>query len=124
MSENGKIATDGEDMNLLPRHDKAVIPVDKFTKYCLNPDAQPDKALAFHQALGYDMTNYNRLIANIRHNIPNFPAVPKGDDGHGMKYEVLMSLYGPNCKNAKVMTAWIDDKKNGEMRLISAYVDK
>ena len=68
MPINGIISTDGEDMSLLPRHDEAVISVDKFTKYCLNPDAQPDKALAFHQALGYDVTNYYGLIANIRHN--------------------------------------------------------
>ena len=35
-----------------------------------------------------------------------------------------MELKGANGKKAKVLTAWIDDEKAGEMRLVSAYIDK
>ena len=107
MPKNGIIAADGEDMILLPRHDEAVIPVEKFTKYCLNPDVQPDKALAFYKSLGYDMTNHNRLIANIRHNLTEFSATPKGHKGWGETYECIMNLNGPNGKNANVLTSWV-----------------
>jgi hypothetical protein len=116
-------AGDGE-MEILPRHDEAVIPVNKFMKHCLDPEGDYDKAVAFDLALGYNKSNANRLIANIRHNLPNFPAMPKGDAGFGMKYEVVMNLTGPNGKTAKVLTAWIDDSKSKEMRLTNAYIDR
>lgn len=35
-----------------------------------------------------------------------------------------MELAVPNGKTAKVITAWIDDKSTGEMRLVSSCVDK
>ena len=121
--ESGIICTDGEDMNLLPRHDKAVIPIEKFTEYCLNPKKDIDKATAFSDALGYNEHNAYRLIANIKHNLSNFPAIQKGDLGFGMRHEVIMNLTGPNGKSANVLTGWIDDKINGEMRLTTAHVD-
>lgn len=77
---------------LLPKRDSAAIPIQKFTGYALNPDKQPDKAVAFSLALGYNMSNADDLV--------------------------------PNGKTAKVITAWIDDAKTKEMRLVSAYVDK
>ena len=109
---------------LLPKRDSAAIPIQKFTGYALNPDKQPDKAVAFSLALGYNMSNADDLVRNIHDNLSNFPALSKGDDGYGMRYEVPMNLLGPNGKTAKVITAWIDDAKTKEMRLVSAYVDK
>ena len=117
-------SSQGENMNRLPKIDEAVISIEKFTKYCLDPKADRDKAIAFKEALGYNLDNANRLIANIRHNLPYYPAKPKGDLGYGMRYEVIMNLTGPNGKTAKVLTAWIDDAKNGQMRLTTAHVDK
>ena len=40
-----------------------------------------------------------------------------------MTYEVIMDIIGPNGKMAKVLTAWSDDKNNGEMRLTTVHVD-
>lgn len=109
---------------LLPKRDSAAIPIQKFTGYALNPDKQPDKAVAFSLALGYNMSNADDLVCNIHDNLSNFPVLSKGDDGYGMRYEVSMNHWGPNGKRAKVITAWIDDAKTKEMRLVSAYVDK
>ena len=39
-------------------------------------------------------------------------------------YEVVMNLVGPNGKAAKVLTGWIDDKNNGEMRLTTVHIDR
>ena len=110
--------------SLLPKRKVAIIHVEKFTGYVLNPQKDPDKAFAFMSALGYDINNTDALISNIRANLSGFPAIDKGDKGYGKLYEVRMDLTGPNGKNAKVITAWIDDKRTGEMRLVSAYVDK
>jgi hypothetical protein len=111
-------------MKVLPRADKAVIPTEKFTQYVLNPDKDPDKAMAFSSALGYKLSNADKLIQNIRENIERFNATEKDDLGHGKRYEVIMVLTGANGKRANVLTAWIDDMRTGEIRLINAYVDK
>jgi len=109
-------------MIVLPCYEQAVIPVRKFTDYALNPENQPHKALAFKLALGYDLNNYDKLINNIKHNIGKFLAKTKLNKGFGDTYEVILTLVGENGKTANVLTGWIDDIKNNEMRLTSIYV--
>ena len=107
----------------LPKYERSVIPKAKFTEYALNPAKDPDKAKAFELALGYTSENADHLIEQIRSNLPLYKAVEKGDRGYGMTYEVIMDITGPNGKTAKVLTAWIDDRNNGEMRLTTVHVD-
>jgi hypothetical protein len=64
------------------------------------------------------------LIENIHSHLGDFPCKEKGDKGYGMMYEVFMNLIGDNGQSANVLTAWIKDRRNGELRLISAYVKK
>jgi hypothetical protein len=111
-------------MNILPRAEKAVIPIEKFTLYALNAERESNKAAAFNLALGYNIANADKLIENIRRNIFLYPAVEKSNKGYGKVYEVKMRLTGENGKTAAVITGWIDDIETGEMRLTSAYVDK
>ena len=108
----------------LPRYTDAVIPKEKFTEYALNPEKDPNKAKAFQLALGYTKENADELIQQIYNRLSEYSAKEKPDNGWGKRYEVKMDLSGPNGKTAKVITAWIDDKKTGEMRLTSVYVDK
>lgn len=96
------------------------LPVAKFTGYALNPDKDINKATAFKKALGYDMTNADDLIDNILDHVDESKLVAKTDKGHGMLYEYVMQLIGPNGKKANVLTAWIQDGK--KKRLTSAYV--
>lgn len=101
-------------MNVLPNASAAVIPIEKFTEYALNPDVQEDKAVAFELALGYTLKNAQKLIDNIRENLSKFPAVPKGNlKGYEEVYEVETMLIGENGKTAKVLTGWIDDTETG-----------
>lgn len=108
----------------LPRYQEASIPRAKFTEYALNPSKDADKAEAFRKALGYTLENADDLIEQINAKLPEYNAVEKGDRGWGMTYEVVMDITGLNGKTAKVLTAWIDDKNSGEMRLTTAHVDK
>ena len=110
-------------MSILPKADKAIISLDKLKKYALSPEADPNKTKAFKLALGYDQTNADKLIKNIRDNLNKFDATQKGNFGYGEKYEVIMILTGENGKTAKVLTAWIDDIETGEMRLITLHID-
>ena len=111
-------------IGVLPKAYEAVIPIEKFTKYALDPIKSRGKWIAFKDALGYDLDNVNLLVDNIQQNIMNFPADIKGDKGFGMTYAALMELMGVNGKKASVLTAWLDDKETGIMRLTSAYVKK
>jgi len=111
-------------MKLLPNAENVVIPIEKFRDYALNHERKPDKAAAFMDALGYDLSNVQALINNLRKNIKNFRAIEKPDNGYGIRYEVMMTLTGINGKKANVLTAWIIDRDTGKTRLISAYVTK
>ena len=103
---------------------EAHIPTAKFTQYALNHDKSPDKATAFKNALGYDLDNVEKLIANIERNINKFPIVEKPDTGYGKRFQIVLELTGENGKTAKVLTAWIIDKETNEIRLTTIYVDK
>lgn len=111
-----------DDIILLPNYQEAVIPQEKFTQYALNPLKDKNKAEAFEKALGYNLSNSNKLIENIRNNIDKFSAKEKEDLGHGQRYEIIMRLLGENNKYANIKTAWIIDKDTKQTRLISAYV--
>lgn len=93
---------------------------DKFVAYALNPEKAPDKAKAFKEALGYDLSNYTDLMLNIESKIDESKFVPKDDIGYGMRYEYVIELDGPNGKKANVLTAWIQD--GDEKRMTSVYV--
>lgn len=108
--------------NPLPRYQEAVIPIRKLTHYSLDSEVQPNKAYAFEHALGYTKEDAQELIDNVMENLPFFDAVEKPDVGHGIRYQVLMTLKGKNGKYANVVAAWICDNLNNEMRLTSLYV--
>ena len=126
LKKSGKSVEKGSDSGImkLPRYKEAVIPKAKFTQYALNPNKDPDKARAFERALGYTVDNADELISQIYDKISEYEAVEKGDRGWGMSYEVVMDITGPNGKTAKVLTGWIDDKNNGEMRLTTVHIDR
>jgi len=112
---DGKIDTDKNGARF-----NGTLPKEKLIKYSLDPMKCPDKAEAFRKALGYDLNNYEDLMLNIKENIDTRKFVEKGDLGHGMRYEHIMKLKGPNGKSANVLTAWIRDGEG--LRLTSVYV--
>jgi len=111
-------------MHILPNTNNVTIQKEKFTDYILDPIKSRGKWIAFRDALGYTKSNVDLLIQNIYEQLLNYPAEYKGDKGYGKTYAVHLILTGENGKTAYVVTAWLDDLKTGEMRLISAYVKK
>lgn len=100
----------------------ADIPKDKFLRYALDPDKQPDKAKAFKLALGYTKDNYQELIDNIDSNFDMKNTISKGSNNYGNLFECVMELTGANGKKANVCTGWIVEFGQTEPRLTSAYV--
>jgi hypothetical protein len=111
-------------MNILPGADRAVIPLQKLVGYALSFVREPNKTMAFQEALGYDINNADALAENILENITKFNAIRKPDNSYGARYGVLMTLIGANGKTANVMTAWIVEYDSRETRLTSVYVTK
>jgi hypothetical protein len=111
-------------MNVLPNFENAAIPVEKLTNYSLDYDKDYDKAEAFNTALGYNLHNYEMLIGNVNANINRFEAAPKGNNGYGDVYEVIMSIMGVNGKTANVLTSWIIENGTQNPRLTNIYVTK
>ena len=96
----------------------------KLVNYALNPLVAIDKATAFEEALGYNLTNVAELIQNIKDNLPKFDVVRKPDLGYGERFQVLLDLVGINGKTATVLTAWIKNRDTQKIRLTSVYVKK
>ena len=119
-SENSGIIS-SELTNQTNSSSNLIISEEKFLNYALNPDKQPDKALAFKKALGYTIENYQDLIDTIQANADKTKFVNKGSNEYGKLYEFVMRIKGPNGKEANVLTAWIE-YENGEIRLTSVYV--
>lgn len=92
----------------------------KLTEYALNPEKQPDKAIAFEKALGYDLSNYNQLLEEVYSNIDYKGFIFKRNNNYGELFEQIITLKGPNGKSANIMTGWI--KKGKSFRLTSIYV--
>ena len=97
------------------------IPSARLTEYALNPAGDKNKAKVFESALGYTLDNHQDLIDNVYRNIDEGKFVPKGNQGHGMRYEQILELTGPNGNKAKVLTAWIETDTKGK-RLTTIYV--
>ncbi|MCL2171682.1 MAG: hypothetical protein FWB71_05955 [Defluviitaleaceae bacterium] len=111
-------------MSVLPQADRAIIPIEKFTKYSLSPERDFNKATAFQIALGYTIEDSDMLISEIRRNILNFIATPKGHNGHGKTFECIMSIAGKNGNQANILTSWIIDDGMDFPRLTNCYVTK
>lgn len=101
---------------------RAVIAEEKFTKYALDPEKDPNKAKAFKKALGYTKDNCEQLIRDVNSNFDPDKLEERGDLGHGMRYQQIMCLRGVNEKEANVLTAWI--REEDSVRLTSVYVTK
>lgn len=109
----------------LPDATNAVLPVEKLTKYALDPDNKhggADKAKVFASALGYNKDNYKDLMDQVLEMLPNARAIEKKKDQYGQRYQVDLPITGPNGQTHNVVTAWLQDAKTGKVRLTSIYV--
>ncbi len=138
--DNGKSLTNGNERDIIEQREKndltnqkgsdimdlekapVNIPDAKFIHYALDPEKAPDKARAFELALGYTKGNYRDLIDNIMIHLDKKALKYKKTVCDGDLYEYVMALTGANGKTANVLTAWINDKVKGELRLTTAHV--
>ena len=112
--------------DILPNSENAIVSMEKIKGYVLNanhPKGGP-KAVVFRDVLGYTEENSDALIAEIKHELPNWKAKARDATKYGQLYEVRMLLKGPTGRTATVKTGWIIDDRSEQPRLVSAYIYK
>lgn len=125
---NYKLQNSIKNKNNMPLNnsDKIVIAEEKYTRYLFNPESESGypKGKAFTSRLGYDASNYKELDKLIRNSIGKFPAVSRGKNNFGEKYEVNMVVKGLTGKQAKVKVGIMIEKDSDIPKLTTVFIDK
>lgn len=107
----------------LPSAGNAIVPDRKFTEYLFGGE-HPEglaKGTAFTSRLGYSADNWKELQDEIVRRAPLYPAICKGNNGYGDRYEQKIIIYGKNGVPANVIVGWTH-KKDGSLSMSSAYI--
>jgi hypothetical protein len=110
-------------MPKLPNPDQAVIPLEKFTEYALNPEHPIGlhKARVFKAALGLTLDDAAFLQEKVRDAARTYDAVPQTAIAHGERYVIDFSLTTAHG-TATVRSAWIVRYGENYPRLTSCLV--
>ena len=106
----------------LPGAEKATATDAKFEKYLFG-GSHPEglaKGAAFTSRLGYDISNWQELRAEILKRAKLYPAVLKGSNEFGSKYEQKIIIYGSKGTPANVVIGW--NVVDGVAKLATAYI--
>lgn len=96
----------------------------KLVTYSLNADHAlgRHKAAVFKAALGYTIDHADMLASAIREALPRYRYLPRGHNGYGLVYNVLMLIDGANGNRQPVLTSWIHKDGETQLRMVTAYV--
>lgn len=119
--------------NELLRHPERALPGavsataadEKFTRYFFNPDSRSGapKGAAFSSRLGYNISNWEKMQAEIISAAAKYPSTFKREDVHGKRYEQLVVLYGVKNNPANVLIAW-NVTPDGTVHMTTAYMEE
>lgn len=111
------------EMSKLPNPDQAVVPIEKFTGYVLNPEhpVGKNKARVFKSALGLTLDDASLLQDKVRQVATTHDAVEQGRNSYGRRFVIDFEMT-TDVGTTTVRSAWI--VRNGEdfPRLTSCYV--
>lgn len=116
------VVGEGADARLIGA-DQAIVDDRKVTAYALNPDhpVGRNKARVFSSVLGFDSSNAESLMSQIRAGVATNPPMPGIGDRFGQRFTVDVFVTGPNG-SAIVRTGWIFDPGATVPRLTTLYV--
>lgn len=104
---------------------KAKIPLDKLTKYSLNPNhpVGGGKAKIIKKLLGYDNTNYAEFLRQLKSGVAKNKAILGKADRYGTRLTVYIKMTGPNGK-AVVESGWIFKPGSSVPQLVTVFIPK
>lgn len=106
----------------LPNGDRATIPMEKLTGYCLNlnhPKGK-NKARVFQSRLGITAANVDRLRALIQQAAVEGEVVQQTETAYGQAFKVDWTI--PETQGLQLRTTWEIASKATNPRLITAFV--
>jgi len=108
-------------MTYLPQN--AIISEAKLTKYLLVLLPKDDKSQFIAQA-GYTIENWQQLEKDLREQILPLEAIQITETEFGVKYRIRGSLIGPNGTTIQVITIWIIDSLDRQIKFVTLFPDK
>ena len=121
MSERDPFLTE---TRTLVNADRARIDPSKLTTYSLNPDhpVGGHKARRLKRVLGFDLSNAQELLAQVKEGILTTPGRPYRVDRYGAHYTVDLIVRGANGVESLVRTGWTYDPGVFEPRLVTVFI--
>lgn len=95
----------------------------KISHYLLRPLEECDKS-EFLADAGYDLTDSQRLLDDIRTQLLPLDAERIGPFEYAEKFRIRGFLQGPNGLRLQVVSIWATIKSTGQTRFITLYPDK
>jgi len=105
---------------------QAFIDPRKLTEYALNPlstSGGANKARVWEAAYGFNLSNADDLMLQIREGVVGAPATIGRIDEYGMRFRVDVPVTGPTG-SGPAQTGWILRPGSSTPELTSAYVPK
>jgi hypothetical protein len=107
---------------VLPNAEHAVIPAGKLRDYLLSAShAQGRFKASVFGALGYTVTDWQRLAADLREQHLSLDAREERSTEHGRKFVIRGPLAGPNGRTREMISVWIIDRGEDTPRFVTAY---
>lgn len=111
----------------MPNRHLTSTPIEKFTKYSLDPSnpRAAGKPEAYRRGLGYTRDNAQELADNIHRAVSTGEVKPYRvkQDEFGVKYEFRIPVTGPNGKTKNVIAVYMIDKGGRAPRMITNYLE-
>lgn len=122
-----KVAKSNMRFSDMPNYSAATTPLEKFTKYSLDPDNPNSrgKAEAYERSLGYTRANATELRNKIHQAISTGSCKPYEvtQSEYGTKYKYRIPVTGPNGNTKNVIAVYQIDKGSKNPRMITNYVE-
>jgi hypothetical protein len=113
-------------VQILPQHNKAIVPIEKLRDYALNPNHPQgkDKARVFKATLGMERDHADTLREILISTLVRSPAVRGLNDQHGERWITYHEIIGLGGKPVVVTSAWIYRVEQADVPvLIPCYIE-
>lgn len=106
----------------LPNGDRAIIPLEKLTGYCLNPDHAKGKhkARVFKAVLGITAENVEQLYKLVQQAAIEGDVVQRTVTSFGEEFKLDWKI--PETDGIQLRTLWIIESETDTPRLVSAFI--
>ena len=102
---------------------ESLIAPEKIFRYLLVHRAKGDKS-AFLARAGYDLSNGDRLIDDLRTQILPQDAAPIEQTAHGQFYEIRAPLTGPNGRTLRIRSIWMTEHLSDITKFVTLVPDQ